>query len=186
MGLSTVTIATQTQRPDFFVRPQFMKFELAPIGVVHSPHRQEKGAPIQPRWAQGTEGAVELFPEFAPGLRDLDGFERIWLLYWFDRAREAQLEVVPYLDTRAHGVFATRAPCRPNPIGISCVRLLAIEGTRLRVAELDILDGTPLLDVKPYVPECDVFDVTRVGWFAKARGSRRADGRFAKGSVAPE
>jgi tRNA-Thr(GGU) m(6)t(6)A37 methyltransferase TsaA len=159
-----------------------MKLELTPIGLIHSPHLQAEGTPIQPRWTAGSEGTVELFPEFAPGLRDLGGFERIWLLYWFDRAREAQLEVVPYLDTQTHGVFATRAPSRPNSIGLSCVRLLAVEGARLRVAELDVLDGTPLLDIKPYVPDCDVFPVERIGWYAGARGTRIADGRFAKGA----
>jgi tRNA-Thr(GGU) m(6)t(6)A37 methyltransferase TsaA len=157
-----------------------MKFNLTPIGVVHSPHRQAQGTPIQPRWAENSEGAVELFPQFAPGLRDLQGFERIWLLCWLDRTRDARLEVVPYRDTQTRGVFATRAPSRPNPIGLSCVRLLAVEGRRLRVADLDILDGTPLLDIKPYVPDCDVFDVKRVGWFANARGQRMADDRFAK------
>lgn len=159
-----------------------MKFELASIGLIHSPHRQAEGTPIQPRWAAGIEGTVEVFPEFAPGLRDLDGFDRIWLLYWFDQARAAQLEVVPYLDTQKRGIFATRAPCRPNPIGLSCVRLLAVEGSRLRVADLDVLDGTPLLDIKPYAPDFDVFAMERIGWFARARGTRVADDRFAKDS----
>lgn len=157
-----------------------MELAFTPIGLVHSPHRQAEGTPIQPRWAEGSEGTVELFPQFAPGLRDLDGFERIWLLCWFDRARDARLEVVPYLDTRTRGVFATRAPSRPNPIGLSCVRLLAVEGARLRVADLDVLDGTPLLDIKPYAPDCDVFEVKRVGWFEHAHGARIADSRFAK------
>jgi len=157
-----------------------MRLGLTPIGLIHSPHRQAEGTPIQPRWAAGIEGTVDVFPGFAPGLRDLDGFDRIWLLYWFDRAQPAQLEVVPYLDTQKRGVFATRAPSRPNPIGLSCVRLLAIEGSRLRVADLDVLDGTPLLDIKPYAPDFDVFAVERIGWFANARGTRTADGRFAK------
>jgi tRNA-Thr(GGU) m(6)t(6)A37 methyltransferase TsaA len=159
-----------------------MKLELTPIGVIHSPHRQAEGTPIQARWAAGIEGTVELFPEFAPGLRDLDGFDRIWLLYWFDRARTARLEVVPDLDTQMRGVFATRAPSRPNPIGLSCVRLLSVEGPLLHVADLDVLDGTPLLDIKPYVPEFDVFAVQGVGWYARARGSQTADDRFAKGA----
>ena len=162
-----------------------MKLEFKPIGLVHSPHRQAEGTPIQPRWAQGVEGTVDLFPQFAPGLRDLDGFDRIWLLYWFDRARTAQLEVVPYLDTQTRGVFATRAPSRPNPIGLSCVRLLSVEGSLLRVADLDVLDGTPLLDIKPYVPDCDVFTVEHVGWYARARGPRTADSRFAKDAENP-
>lgn len=127
-----------------------MKLELTSIGLIHSPHRKSEGTPIQPRWASGSEGTVKVFPQFAPGLRDLDGFDRLWLLYWCDRARAARLEVVPYLDTLPHGVFATRAPTRPNPIGLSCVRLVAVAGALLHVAELDILDGTPLLDIKPY------------------------------------
>jgi tRNA-Thr(GGU) m(6)t(6)A37 methyltransferase TsaA len=159
-----------------------MMFELAPIGLIHSPHRQAAGTPIQARFAEGIEGTVEVFPEFAAGVRDLEGFDRIWLLYWFDRAQPAQLEVVPYRDTQTRGVFATRAPSRPNPIGLSCVRLLAVDGARLRVADLDVLDGTPLLDIKPYLPECDVFPVERIGWWARAMGARLADDRFVEGS----
>jgi tRNA-Thr(GGU) m(6)t(6)A37 methyltransferase TsaA len=159
-----------------------MKLELTPIGRIHSPHREAQGTPIQPRWAAGIEGEVEVLPELSPGLRDLEGFERVWLLYWFDRASAARLQVTPYLDTQTRGVFATRAPSRPNPIGLSCVRLLAVDGTRLRVADLDVLDGTPLLDIKPYLPDCDVFPVERVGWYARARGTRIADGRFANGA----
>jgi tRNA-Thr(GGU) m(6)t(6)A37 methyltransferase TsaA len=156
-----------------------MNFDLKPIGVIYTPHQQVEGTPIQPCWAAGVEGTVEVFPEFAPGLRDLNGFERIWLLYWCDRAREARLEVVPYRDTQTRGVFATRAPSRPNPIGLSCVRLLTVEGPVLRVAEVDMLDGTPLLDIKPYLPDCDAFVVHRVGWYANARDQTKADDRFA-------
>jgi tRNA-Thr(GGU) m(6)t(6)A37 methyltransferase TsaA len=156
-----------------------MNFDLKSIGVIHTPHHQVEGTPIQPCWAAGVEGTVEVFPEFSAGLRDLHEFERLWLLYWFDRARSAQLEVVPYRDTKTHGVFATRAPSRPNPIGLSCVRLLAIHGANLRVAEVDMLDGTPLLDIKPYLPDCDAFVVHRVGWYAKALDQTKADDRFA-------
>jgi tRNA (adenine37-N6)-methyltransferase len=156
------------------------KVELTPIGLIHSPYTTVEGTPIQPRWAAGIEGTVEVFPQFAPGLRDLEGFDRIWLIYWFDRTRAAQLEVVPFLDTQTHGIFATRAPSRPNPIGFSCVRLLDVKERQLRVADLDVLDGTPLLDIKPYVPDCDVFQVQRIGWYAEAHGSRLADGRFAQ------
>lgn len=156
-----------------------MNFEFKPIGLIRSPHRQQEGTPIQPRWAQGVEGTVEVSPKFIEGLADLDGFDRIWLLYWLDRVRrKAELEVIPYLDTEPRGVFATRAPSRPNPIGLSCVRLLAVEGSLLRVTDLDVLDGTPLLDIKPYVPDFDAFEVKRTGWFATARGRKTADGRF--------
>ena len=155
--------------------------KLAPIGIIHSPHSQPTGTPVQSTYATGFTGTVEIFPAFAAGLRDLAGFERIWLIYWFDRVCAAQLEVVPYLDTASHGIFATRAPCRPNPIGFSSVRLLGIDGNLLRVADLDMLDGTPLLDLKPYVPAFDAFTAERIGWCSRlAEGTRPvADDRFA-------
>ncbi len=157
-----------------------MKIEFTPIGTIHSPHLRPEGTPIQPRFAGGAEGTVELFAQYLAGLRDLAGFERIWLLYWFDRTYPAQLEVVPFRDSKPHGVFATRAPSRPNPLGLSCVRLLSVEGCRLRVAELDVLDATPLLDIKPYLPDCDAFEVARTGWWAHAGGTTAADARFSR------
>ncbi len=155
---------------------------LTPIGVIHTPFRAAAGTPIQPRRAKGVKGTVEVFERFLEGLKDLQGFERVWLLYWFHRASQAQLRVVPYLDDRERGLFATRAPCRPNPIGISAVRLLGVEGNLLSVADVDILDGTPLLDIKPYAPEFDCFKVTRCGWLGKAARRRHvADSRFEAG-----
>ena len=152
---------------------------LKPIGTIHSPFRQAAGTPIQSAMAPGVEGSVEVFPEFVPGLQDLEGFDRIWLLYWFDRATPAQLSVKPFLDTHEHGVFATRAPCRPNPIGLSCVRLLGIEAGRLRIEEVDVLDGTPLLDIKPYAAQFDAFKARRTGWLQhKADDVVVADARF--------
>jgi tRNA-Thr(GGU) m(6)t(6)A37 methyltransferase TsaA len=152
---------------------------LETIGIIHSPHQESQNTPLQPHLATGSEGTVEVFPQFAAGLKDLDGFERIWLLYWFDRAAEPQLLVTPYLDDERRGLFATRAPCRPNPIGFSAVRLLRIEGNILKIADLDILDGTPLLDIKPYVPSFDVFAVQRIGWCGSSKKDRQvADGRF--------
>jgi tRNA-Thr(GGU) m(6)t(6)A37 methyltransferase TsaA len=152
---------------------------LITIGRIRSPFREPAGTPIQPSFAEGTEGVVEVFPEYADGLDDLDGFERIWLLYWLHRAPPARLHVVPFRDEVQHGVFATRAPCRPNPIGLSCVRLLRVEHNLLTVVGVDILDGTPLLDIKPYVPEFDAFPQSRAGWLAQGRhGRTRADHRF--------
>lgn len=154
-------------------------FVLKAIGIIHSPFPKAEGTPIQSAMAKGTEGSVEIFAEFAPGLRDLEGFDRIWLLYWFDRVTETQLVVRPFLDRREHGVFATRSPCRPNAVGMSCVRLLGIEENRLRVGELDIVEGTPLLDIKPYVPAFDGFAVGRVGWLeGKVSDLSFADHRF--------
>jgi tRNA-Thr(GGU) m(6)t(6)A37 methyltransferase TsaA len=152
---------------------------LKPIGVIRSPFREASTTPIQSAMAKGAEGSVEVFPEFVPALQDLDGFERIWLLYWFDRAAPGQLVVTPFLDHCAHGVFATRSPCRPNPLGLSCVRLLGMEGGRLRISEVDILDDTPLLDLKPYVPAFDCFEAPRVGWLQnKGDQPVLADDRF--------
>lgn len=156
-----------------------MELHIKPIGIIHSPFQSAVQTPIQPAAAGGTRGRVELFPEYAPGLLDLDGFERIWLIYWFDLAAAPKLRVKPYLDDREHGLFATRAPARPNPIGISSVKLVAVEGSMLIVEDIDILDGTPLLDIKPYAPQFDGFDVRRTGWLEhKQIGNTKADDRF--------
>jgi tRNA-Thr(GGU) m(6)t(6)A37 methyltransferase TsaA len=150
-----------------------------PIGVVRSPHRTAAGTPIQPAYAEQVDGEIVVDRRFESALADIEGFERIWLVYWFDRTGPFKPRVVPYRDTREHGLFATRAPSRPNPIGLSVVRLLGREGNVLRVRGLDILDGTPLLDIKPYVPEFDAFPSSRTGWLGARREDRiEADDRF--------
>lgn len=141
-----------------------LEIRLTEIGRVHSPFKQATGTPIQPYRAGSAPGYINLRPEFVDGLADLDGFDRVWLIYWFHRASAAKMSVIPYRDTVAHGLFATRVPARPNTIGMSCVRLLHIEGNILRLAEVDILDDTPLLDIKPYVPQYDNYPVQRCGW----------------------
>jgi tRNA-Thr(GGU) m(6)t(6)A37 methyltransferase TsaA len=154
-------------------------FTFRRIGTVRSPFREAAGTPIQPAFGFGIEGEVEVVEEFAAGLADLEGFERIWLIYPLDRAGPYELAVVPYRDSMRRGVFATRAPSRPNPIGLSAVRLMERQGPRLRVADLDILDGTPLIDIKPYVPEFDAYPRSRAGWLESSSTARRlADGRF--------
>jgi tRNA-Thr(GGU) m(6)t(6)A37 methyltransferase TsaA len=158
-----------------------MKIEYEPIGVIHSPFQTTQGMPIQPSGATGVKGAVELFPRFGQGLRDLDGFSHIILIYHFHRSVGYSLLVVPFLDSVERGVFATRAPRRPNAIGLSVVRLVRVEGDTLHVEDIDILDGTPLLDIKPYVPEFDRNLGDRVGWLEQARArarETRADDRF--------
>jgi tRNA (adenine37-N6)-methyltransferase len=154
--------------------------ELKSIGTIHSPFREQAGTPIQPGWGNKPgEGEVELFEEFTEGLADIEGFERIWLIYRLDRAAPAKLKVIPYRDTMERGIFATRSPSRPNAIGLSCVKLLGVEGCRLRVAELDILDGTPLLDIKPYAPRFDAWPEARAGWLDDSgSGRENADDRF--------
>ena len=151
---------------------------LKTIGVIHSPFREPAGMPINVHQARGVKGTVRVQRRYAAGLKDLAGFERIWLIFRLHRARRPRLVVTPFLDTVGRGVFSTRAPARPNPIGISCVRLLRVKGNLLQVADLDILDGTPLLDIKPYTPS-DCFPRVRCGWMDKVPDRRvRADGRF--------
>ncbi|MEW6744818.1 MAG: tRNA (N6-threonylcarbamoyladenosine(37)-N6)-methyltransferase TrmO [Planctomycetota bacterium] len=138
--------------------------QLKTIGIIHTPFHRPEGTPIQPSLSPGTEGWVEIFAPYVAGLKDLAGFERIWLLTWLDRVTEERLIVVPFLDKVERGVFATRAPSRPNPIGLSCVRLLEVRKHILRVQDVDMLDGTPLIDIKPYAPRLDHFTTSRNGW----------------------
>ena len=159
-----------------------MSIELHPIGIVHTPHPTPEGTPIQPPGAAGMKGTVEVFEPYREGLADLDGFSHVVLLYHFHLSDDYELRVVPFMDTVPRGVFATRAPKRPNPIGLSVVRLDRIEGGILHVDRVDIVDGTPLLDIKPYVPEFDAPTEIRTGWLENARktvSDRRADSRFA-------
>lgn len=155
--------------------------EYTPIGVIHSPFKKLEGMPIQPAGAAGIKGRVEVFEDFREGLLDLDGFSHIILLYHFHQSRGFHLKVVPFLDSRQRGLFATRAPRRPNPIGLSVVRLDRIEEGVLHIENVDILDGTPLLDIKPYVHEFDTQTDVRTGWLEKTRmtvSDRKSDGRF--------
>jgi len=154
---------------------------LKPIGLIHTPFKRATGTPIQPSRSAGARGRAEVFPEFAAGLVDLDGFSHVILVYYFHLCRGYDLRVVPYLDTRHRGLFATRAPRRPNPIGLSVVRLEKIENATLYVADVDIIDGAPLLDIKPYFPEFDYLPDCKTGWLrdsARDTGTDTADERF--------
>lgn len=158
-----------------------MKIEYQPIGVIHTPFSKLEGMPIQPSGAVGVKGTVEVFDDYHPGLKDLDGFSHIILLYHFHRSRKFNLHIVPFMDSEEHGLFATRAPNRPNPIGLSIVRLDKIEKGVLYVRNIDILDGTPLLDIKPYVPKFDAQRHTKIGWLeaaAKSVTKKKSDERF--------
>jgi tRNA-Thr(GGU) m(6)t(6)A37 methyltransferase TsaA len=155
------------------------EMRVKPIGIIRTPFQEPAGTPIQPSRSGGAKGTIEVFPEYTDGLKDLDGFERIWLIYWLDRAPAPRLLVIPFLDDRERGVFATRAPARPNAIGMSSVRLLRILNNTLEVADVDILDGTPLLDIKPYVAEFDCHSVEKSGWLDQSSQQRSvADARF--------
>ena len=152
-----------------------------PIGVIHSPFKEPKGTPIQPAGAKGTNGTVEVFSEYAEGLKDIEGFSHIILLYHFHLSKGSTLIVRPFMDNEAHGVFAMRGPSRPNPIGVSVVCLVRVEGNMLHIQDVDIVDGTPLLDIKPYIPEFDIREVERIGWLEKNVNellTSKDDGRF--------
>ena len=141
-----------------------MQIIMQPIGVIHSPFTEKNQTPIQASRSQAT-GTVEIAPEFLDGLQDLEGFSHVFLLYIFHCSSGYSLRVKPFLDHKERGLFATRYPCRPNPIGISVVRLLSRKENILTIEGVDVLDNTPLLDIKPYVPDFDVRRDVRVGWY---------------------
>ncbi len=157
--------------------------QYTPIGVIRSPFAKPRGAPIQPVAAKDIRGQVEVYPEYAEGLRDLDGFSHVILLYHLHLSQGYDLLTRPFLEEVRRGVFATRAPRRPNPIGLSVVRLERITGATLHILDVDIVDGTPLLDIKPYVPMFQNTNEVRVGWLTGRRQEaavKRADERFVR------
>ena len=155
---------------------------LIPIGIIRTPHKNLEGMPIQPSGAEGILGTVEVEESFREGLLDLEGFSHIYLLYFFHLSKSFNLVVKPFLDNNPHGVFSTRAPKRPNPIGISIVRLLEVSNGTLRVEGVDMADGTPLLDIKPFIPDFDQpGGKIRTGWLSgrsQHANSFKADTRF--------
>ena len=154
-----------------------MEFQVKAIGVIHTNHATKEETPIQGAFQPDAMGMVELFPDFAAGLKDIGLFSHIILIYHFDKAGDVELIRKPFLDDTPHGIFATRHPCRPNGIGISIVRLLGHEGNILKVGGIDVLDGTPLLDVKPYVPRFDSYPDASEGWFAGKEKREKPPGR---------
>ncbi len=166
------------------IKPDFQQ-----IGTILSPFQELSGMPIQPAASKGARGRVIVNEEYTDGLLDLEGFSHIILLYVFHLCRGYDLQVTPFLDTAPHGLFATRAPRRPNPIGLSVVQLESVERNVLYISNVDILDGTPLLDIKPYVPDFDPAGTVRTGWIEKARETipdRTSDDRFARDDVSRE
>ncbi len=155
------------------------EIKYVPIGIIHTPFKEPINVPIQPSAGRGIKGDVEIFPQFEEGLEGIEKFSHITLIYHFHLSRSYSLKVIPYMDEKLRGVFATRAPARPNAIGISTVRLVGKEKNVLHVENLDIVDNTPLLDIKPYVPHFD--DDVRIGWLedrVKRLPQTRDDGRF--------
>ena len=160
-----------------------MNFTFQAIGSIYSPFKTLEGMPIQSTGAIGVQGKIEMMPKYVEGLTDLEGFSHIILLYFFHKSNEFKLLATPFLDNKPHGVFATRAPMRPNQIGLSIVKLQSIEDNILHIENVDILNGTPLLDIKPYVPEFDKREAVKIGWLAdnvhKLSGSKD-NGRFSR------
>lgn len=151
--------------------------EIKPIGIIYSPHLTKENCPIQPPYSSESVGRVEVFEEFEPGLKDIETFSHIYLIYFFDRAGSVELVRAPFLDDEPRGVFSTRHPCRPNGIGISIVKLLGREKNVLTVGGIDVLNKTPLLDIKPYVPKFDIIDGASEGWTAGKDWRPKPSGR---------
>lgn len=158
-----------------------MNINYEPIGVIRSSHMTKEGVPIQSSGAGGCHGSVILKEQFVEGLEDLEDFSHLILIYHFHRSTGYSLKPTPFMDSRPRGLFSTRAPRRPNSIGISVVRLVRIHENVLEIENVDILDGTPLLDIKPYVPQFDIFEVEKTGWLenkSDRMGEIRSDDRF--------
>jgi len=158
-----------------------MKIQFEPIGIIHSPFKDLEQMPIQPTGFSSADGYAEVFTEFVEGLKDLDGFSHIILLYHLHRTSRIDLVVTPFLGQELRGIFATRAPTRPNPLGLSIVKLIRIEHEKIYLSNIDILDDTPLLDIKPYVPEFDQQQDVRIGWLTASRSEikdKKSDNRF--------
>lgn len=160
-----------------------MNIELESIGTINTEFKEIEGMPIQPTGAKGVKGTIVIKDKYVDGLKDLDGFSHIHLIYLLHKVERYKLEVKPFMDTKTHGVFATRSPKRPNRIGMSVVKVNKVEGNTVFIENVDILDETPLLDIKPYVPQLyeDTIDELKIGWFEtnhqKAK-SQKSDDRF--------
>ncbi|MFP5220829.1 MAG: tRNA (N6-threonylcarbamoyladenosine(37)-N6)-methyltransferase TrmO [Acidobacteriota bacterium] len=158
-----------------------MQVQYSPIGIIRTPHKSIKGMPIQPIGAVGVAGTIEIDEPYRLGLIDLEGFSHILLLYHLHAIKGYELMVKPYLGDGPHGVFATRSPKRPNPLGVSVLRLTGHDGERVFVENVDMLDNTPVLDIKPYVTAFDAWQADRIGWFegvARNAATHEADERF--------
>lgn len=152
-----------------------------PIGNIRTPFKKQAGMPIQPSGAKGVRGTIKIKKDYIGGLKDLEGFSHLVLIYHFHLSKEYDLMVTPFLDDQPRGVFATRAPRRPNSIGLSIVKLNAVEEDTLEIENVDIIDGTPLLDIKPYVPEFDAQTEVKTGWLAEVDEQvkqAKSDNRF--------
>ena len=158
-----------------------MTIKCTPIGIIHTPHKMKEGMPIQSSGAEGIKGFIKLKKKYIKGLLDLGGFSHIYLIYHFHKSKGFELLVKPFLDDRLRGVFSTRAPQRPNSIGLSVVKLISIKDNILEIENVDMMDGTPLLDIKPYISEFDIHDIDKSGWINDKKGllnEIKSDDRF--------
>ena len=158
-----------------------MKIEFSPIGIIHTPFKTVSNMPIQPTADKNSEGWIEIFDEYSAGLADLEDFSHIYLVFHLHECKGYKLKTIPFLDTVERGIFATRSPARPNPVGLSVVKLISVTGNILTIQGLDILDGSPLIDIKPFVPMFEDAKDIRIGWFAGKEGEvhgKVSDGRF--------
>jgi tRNA-Thr(GGU) m(6)t(6)A37 methyltransferase TsaA len=154
-----------------------------PIGVIHTPFNTPENMPIQNAGANRVTGTIEIYPEYSEGLKDIEGFSHLILLYHLHQVNHYSLQVIPFLDTIEHGIFATRSPVRPNAIGLTIVKLIELKGCMLTSEGIDMLNQTPLLDIKPYLPEVDALHDVRIGWFegkTEKFQSNKSDKRFIK------
>ena len=158
-----------------------MKITFDPIGIVHSPFNKLEEMPIQPSGSRETRGKLEIYPPYGQALQDLDGFSHLIAIYYFHKSKGWKPIVTPFLDKHEHGLFSTRAPKRPNPIGLSVLKILEIKSNKIFVQHIDILDGTPLLDIKPYVPQFDAAEDVHIGWLTehiRQVKTKKSDKRF--------
>jgi tRNA-Thr(GGU) m(6)t(6)A37 methyltransferase TsaA len=151
--------------------------QLQPIGHIKTPHKTKEECPIQPLYSSEAKGRIEIFKEYADGLKDIETFSHIYILYLFDRAGEIRLVRPTFLDDEPHGIYASRHPCRPNGIGMSIVRLDKRQNNILFVSGVDILDGTPLLDIKPYIPKFDIIQSASNGWVGSKQWCQKPSNR---------
>lgn len=152
--------------------------KLQPIGIIYTPYNKPEGMPIQGKFEKGVTGTIEIFPKYQAGLKDVEGFSHLILIYYFNRSKEERLVGKPFLEDKEHGIFAIRSPHRPNHIGFSIVRLEKVKGNIITFSEVDMLDGTPLLDIKPYITHFDSRKRVKNGWIDRHFKTRRAFGRI--------
>lgn len=150
---------------------------IEPIGIIHSPHKNKQDCPLQPLYAADAIGRVEVYAPYVKGLKDIETFSHIYIIYLFDRAGEVKLIRQTFLDDNTHGIYATRHPCRPNGVGMSIVKLRERCGNILVVEGIDVLDQTPLIDIKPYVARFDRIDSTSEGWMENIQWREKPEGR---------